>query len=155
MNMKETGEMIANARKEKGLTQQQLAKQLNITNKAVSKWERGINYPDIALLQPLCDILGLTITGLLCGEEPQAQQAVEKITEISIEEKSRLIREFTWRNVLTLVIMVAIMATMACLLYYGRPPQIWQRAIIGGAIGYSGVVAGNSIFMLRHFRKIK
>ena len=57
MDASYTGEKISELRKEKGLTQKDLAELLNVTNKAVSKWECGKNFPDLALLQPLAEVL--------------------------------------------------------------------------------------------------
>ena len=56
------GEFIQKERKEKGMTQTELAMKLNVTNKAVSKWETGKGMPDIYLIETLADILGVSIT---------------------------------------------------------------------------------------------
>lgn len=63
-----TGRLIRTMRMEKGLTQQQLAEQLHVGDKAVSKWERGAGCPDISLLPMLADALGIGLEGLLAGE---------------------------------------------------------------------------------------
>lgn len=63
------GSFVVEKRKEKGLTQKQLAEKLYVSNKAVSKWERGQSLPDINLLEPLAQVLGVTVTELLHGEE--------------------------------------------------------------------------------------
>ena len=65
MDMARVGGIIAGRRKAKGLTQMQLAERVGVTNKAVSKWERGLNYPDIALLELLAASLELTVPELL------------------------------------------------------------------------------------------
>lgn len=57
MDNQKLGIFITELRKEKGLTQAQLAQKLNVTDKAVSKWERGVGFPDIKLLEPLADVL--------------------------------------------------------------------------------------------------
>lgn len=64
---------IATRRKEKGMTQKQLAGHLGVTDKAVSKWERGNGQPDIGYLQPLADALGVTVSELLKGETENAE----------------------------------------------------------------------------------
>lgn len=61
------GEFIAQCRKEKNLTQVQLAEKLGITNQAVSKWETGKGMPDVALMQQLCDVLGISLNELFSG----------------------------------------------------------------------------------------
>lgn len=67
MEQEKIGKLIASKRKEKGLTQEQLAEKLGVTNKAVSKWENGKSMPDLAIIQELCKILGITVTTLLNG----------------------------------------------------------------------------------------
>lgn len=69
------GNFIAAMRRERGLTQKQLAEQLYLSNKAVSKWERGLSMPDIALLEPLAETLGVTVTELLHGEKEEENPA--------------------------------------------------------------------------------
>lgn len=69
MNQQKIGEFIRDKRKEKGLTQVELADKLGITNQAISKWERGKNCPDISLLKDLCKILDININELLSGKE--------------------------------------------------------------------------------------
>lgn len=69
MNLEKMGKLIAELRREKKMTQKDLADQLNITDKAVSKWERGLSGPDISLLTPLADILEITVSELLNGEK--------------------------------------------------------------------------------------
>ena len=80
MNQTEIGEFIAKCRKEKKLTQAQLAERLNITDRAVSKWETGKSMPDSSIMLELCEILGITVNDLLSGE---------KISMESYEKKGR------------------------------------------------------------------
>ena len=68
MNNEKMGQFISELRKSRQMTQKELAEKLNISDKAVSKWERGLSCPDISLLSPLSGILGVTITELLNGE---------------------------------------------------------------------------------------
>lgn len=68
MNQEAIGKFIAACRKEKNLTQMQLAEKLNITNRAVSKWETGKSCPDVSIMMKLCDILGITVNELLSAE---------------------------------------------------------------------------------------
>ena len=76
------GRFVAALRKEKEWTQKQLAEQIGVSDKAVSKWERGLSLPDIGLLEPLAGALGVTVAELLHGErlaEPLPPQAVESL----------------------------------------------------------------------------
>ncbi len=70
------GEFVAELRKEKNITQKQLAAQLFISDKAVSKWERGLSLPDVSLLIPLSKILDVTTTELLSGERIKQDNAI-------------------------------------------------------------------------------
>ena len=77
MDNLKTGAFIKSCRKEKRMTQKELADRLHVTDQAVSKWERGLSAPDIALLEPLASVLGVTIVELLSGERmaPKGQTA--------------------------------------------------------------------------------
>ena len=81
MDQKRTGAFIAQCRKEKNLTQMQLAELLEITNQAVSKWENGRGMPDMTLLQPLCDVLGISLNELFSGEHISAEEYKGKAEE--------------------------------------------------------------------------
>lgn len=68
MDCKRTGSLIAKVRKEKNMTQVELARKLNISDKAVSKWERGQGCPDVTLLNELAEVLGINVKDILSGE---------------------------------------------------------------------------------------
>jgi hypothetical protein len=67
MDAGKTGKFIAKKRKSMNMTQNELAKKLHITDKAVSKWERGLSFPDISILIPLAEILNISLYDLLIG----------------------------------------------------------------------------------------
>ena len=69
MDQEKIGKFIAELRKQKKLTQEQLAEKLGITKNAVSKWERGLGLMDLSLLKPLSEILGVSVTEILNGEK--------------------------------------------------------------------------------------
>lgn len=73
MDRTKTGALIAAARKEQNMTQKELAAALHVSDRAVSKWERGAGFPDISLLEPLADTLGLGVLDLLRGERGTAE----------------------------------------------------------------------------------
>lgn len=81
MDQKRIGAFIAQCRKEKNLTQMQLAELLGITNQAVSKWENGKGMPDVSLLQPLCNALGISLNELFSGAHISAEDYKEKAEE--------------------------------------------------------------------------
>ena len=69
MNQTAIGSYIARKRKEQNLTQEQLAQQLGVSNKTISKWENGKCMPDYSIIQKLCDALGVTLPELMDGED--------------------------------------------------------------------------------------
>lgn len=82
MDAEKLGKFIAACRKEKGMKQAELAVKINVTDKAVSRWERGIGFPDINTLEPLADALGVSILELMKAERfPTEQTTVEAASE--------------------------------------------------------------------------
>ena len=81
MNQNRIGKFIANQRKTKNLTQEQLAEKLGITKNAVSKWERGICLMDMSLLKPLSEILDVSINEILAGEKIKKEDILSKSEE--------------------------------------------------------------------------
>lgn len=120
MDQIKIGRFIAACRKENNLTQLQLAEKLNITDRAVSKWENGKTMPDSAIMLELCDVLGISVNDLLNGEklsmETYNRKTEEKLLDI-IQEKERsdrlLMRTRVW-----LLIMDAIFSTTILLLIW-------------------------------------
>ena len=81
MNQIKIGKFIAQKRKEKNLTQSELAEKLNVTDRSVSNWENGKCMPDISLFNPLCSILDITINEFLSGEEIENKDYQKKLEE--------------------------------------------------------------------------
>lgn len=81
MDQERIGKFIAELRKEKNLTQEQLAEKLGITNRAISKWENGRGMPDLSLMKPLCNELDITINELLSGEKIDKKDYQDKFEE--------------------------------------------------------------------------
>jgi len=78
MDQEKIGKFIAELRKEKGLTQAQLAEHFDISNKAVSKWENGKSLPDASIMIDLCNLLDITVNELLSGERISMEDYKEK-----------------------------------------------------------------------------
>lgn len=89
MNTKKIGEFIKRKRKEKGFTQKDLSEALSITDRAISKWERGLSCPDISLLEELAKILDVSVVELLKGEEVEDKNYISEQDVISSMELSR------------------------------------------------------------------
>lgn len=124
------GEYVAKLRKEKGLTQKELAQALYVSDKAVSKWERGASIPDVALLIPLAEILGVTVTGLLeCHpvEEStimnagQVEELVKKTLILTGEDKQKAINKRIFYTVLFCVSVLITCMEFALLIYFKFP----------------------------------
>lgn len=81
MNQDKIGKFIAELRKEKNLTQEQLAEKLGVTSKSISRWENGKTMPDVSLFEPLCKELDITINELLSGEKIDTEKYQEKFEE--------------------------------------------------------------------------
>ena len=84
MDAEAMGKRIAQLRKARNLTQQQLADQLNVTNRAISRWERGEGYPEITLLPKLADSLGVTTDEIL-GHKTKKQPGMRFVRRSSSE----------------------------------------------------------------------
>ena len=85
MNQEKIGKFIAKLRKQKKLTQEQLAEKLGITKNAVSKWERGLGLMDLSLLKPLSHILEVSVTEILNGERFTKEEIDSKSEETLID----------------------------------------------------------------------
>lgn len=116
MNQIKIAEFIQALRKEKNLTQADLAESLGITDRAVSKWERGKSLPDASLMLQLCDILGITVNELLNGEKIDMENYDKKTEELLIklakaeEEKNKALMLAMWT--LMVVSIVALLAAL-------------------------------------------
>ena len=78
MNQEKIGKLIAECRKDKKITQSELAEKLGVTDKSIGNWENGRNMPDVSLFKPLCNILGITINDLISGEKLSEDKYHEK-----------------------------------------------------------------------------
>ena len=123
MDMKKTGALIADIRREMGLTQEQLGEKVYVTGKAVSKWERGASAPGIDLLEPLARVLGITVTELLAGERVEQEGLHEQAQRLALtmlrQEKRAIYRT------LLLAAVAILLAAVLVLDLWG--PVIFQR----------------------------
>lgn len=113
-NLAKMADFISSLRKEKQLTQKDLADQLGVTDKAVSKWERGLSCPDISLLAPLANILGVSVSELLTGEKadtpmPEMEAAVETTLQYADKSTQKVkTSNKWWRSIAIAAIMVLV-----------------------------------------------
>ncbi|MBR5571145.1 MAG: helix-turn-helix domain-containing protein [Oscillospiraceae bacterium] len=127
MNNIKTGTLIRELRKEKGLTQNDLANQLHITDRAVSKWERGLCAPDISLLESLAKILGVSIVELIEGEHTTQEEnsneietATKSVIDYSQNEILRKIKEHSRKHILIAAVVLFVSILICGLL-------LWQH----------------------------
>lgn len=134
------GGFLSELRKEKGFTQQELADRLFVSNKAVSKWERGQSLPDISLLTPLAELLGVTVTELLKGERMtgetldnrEVESLVGKALQLSGEEREqRSRRRRFWRRAWVVCAALAAAET-SLLILLGRLSalELWDFLLL-------------------------
>ncbi len=126
MDKKQLGAFIAENRRCQHMTQQQLAQMLYITDKAVSKWERGLSYPDVTLLEPLATALGMTTAALIRCDSPaeEKENAMEEkkphaenetlraVAEMADDSKKQLQRQWltgTSATVATLLLVIILL----------------------------------------------
>lgn len=106
MDQVKIGKFISLCRKNKGLTQAQLAEKLNITDRAISKWETGNGMPDSSIMLDLCNILEISVNELLSGEVIKMENYDLKAEENLLELKKQ--KEESDRNMLRLEIIIGI-----------------------------------------------
>ena len=90
MDQNKSGKFIAKLRKEKNMTQEQLAEKMGVSINAVSKWERGLSFPDVSLYKKLCKELDINIEELINGEKDKSEEAKEKAIISTIKETDKI-----------------------------------------------------------------
>ena len=118
MDARTFGNYLSRMRKAQGLTQAELAEQLHVTDKAVSRWERGIGLPDINTLEPLADALGLTLADLMHCRAPEEADAAPTVQLEDFLTMLRRQHAVDWHSVRTallgLSIALALWGVLAC-----------------------------------------
>ena len=124
MDKAEFGLFICKLRKEKNMTQKELADKLLVSDKAVSKWERGISYPDITLLEPLSLILDVSVTELVQGrktdmdeKEDNVEKMMQETLTIGNEQRSAMKRTMLKLRIVTVSAFVLLVALECILLF--------------------------------------
>ena len=135
MDQIKIGRFIAERRKKAGLTQLQLAEKLGITDKAISKWERGLTMPDTSIMLELCDIISISVNELLCGEKLDMENNDQKNEQLlldmakELEKKNKTI----WTSMWTImgVSIIALISGIFVVRFF-VPEGMWQLIAILG-----------------------
>jgi len=147
MDVKKIGEFIAYNRKNKKLTQEQLGEKLGVSNKTISRWENGNYMPDLSLLKPLSEELGITLNELLSGEKIESEKVIEQAETSLINtidySKQRLEKEHN--KISIWIIIIGIISSIAALTIF-EAESSWSSI-------YS--IIGMIIFIIGLFRIIK
>ena len=148
MDTRDFGAFLARMRKSQGLTQAELAQQLHVTDKAVSRWERGVGLPDINTLEPLADALGLTLADLMHCRDPQEADIAP---EVPLEDFFTLLRRqqsIDWRSVRAVLFWLsAALAIWGILACPGRM-AVHRRTLSNGNLQADGWLASWVFFPL-------
>lgn len=151
MNQEKIGKYIQNKRKKLNLTQKNLAEKLKVSDKAVSKWERGINLPDISLYDDLCNIFNISLVEFLKGEDIEK----EKQKEYASEELKKCLQKQSKLEKTLEIISLFLIGIGICLLLLTNPFSIYEKTnLLCFFISFTGII----IFMYQNknniFKKI-
>ncbi|MCH5147903.1 MAG: helix-turn-helix transcriptional regulator [Clostridiales bacterium] len=141
MDQVKIGQFIKAIRKEKNLTQREVAERLGISEKTVSKWETGNGLPEVSLMLPLCELLGISVNELLSGERldekkyfEKAEQNIMTLMEEKAEAKKKII-------IALIVAFVTIAAGLTIVILAGSlEMQVWLKIVL--------IVAGSVIILV-------
>ena len=153
MDLDKIGKFIALNRKNKGLTQEQLAEKLGVTNKTISRWETGKYMPDLSLLKPLSEELGITLNELLSGEKIKEEKIVENTERNilnTIDYSSKKVENEHKKISIILMILGAIISISALTIFNKESSWCSIYSIIGIIIFVMGLVRE-----LKKFKKIQ
>ena len=133
MDQIKIGRFISERRRAQGLTQAELAEKLNITDRAVSKWETGRSLPDSSIMLDLCRLLSITVNDLLSGEVVSMENYNKELEKNLLEIKKQ--KEEADRNLLRVEILVGVLGIVmllggAVVAAYAENLAEWQRAVI-------------------------
>lgn len=125
MDLVKIGRYVAGKRKDLGLTQRQLAEKLGMSDKSVSKWERGICLPDVSVYEEYCSILGISINEFLAGEDIAQENIVKKsednLIQVTTDSKHRQNKLKAIIAVLSVIVLAAVMIFSVFLLRANQP----------------------------------
>lgn len=158
MDLMKIGTFLQELRKEKGLTQEQLAEQLGVARRTVSRWETGANMPDLDILVELSDLYAVDLREILNGERErehmneELKEIVLQVADYSSEEKARLMQRMHWLFIAGLIGFTAFLVTVLLGLDTTAPYEFIGSCGLGMAYGM--IIVG-VIFTSRYAAKIR
>jgi len=148
MNQVKIGSFIKQKRIEKGMTQQQLAEIMNVSQKTVSRWETGYNMPDISLLSSLSAELGVSVSALLAGEEKTIEEEAKIYNALNygLNEKKRFTDRI--RKALSIALIISLIILVDCIYGYLTTFTKWSANghMFKGHGLIFGLIFGNNIY---------
>jgi len=158
MNLVKMGRFLQELRKEKGLTQEQLAEQMGVARRTVSRWETGSNMPDLDILIELSDVYAVDLRELLNGERKsermneELKETVLQVADYSSEEKTRLLRRMHWLFIAGLIGFAAF----AVIAWLGLDETAPYEAIGSFGLGIAfGMIIVGVIFTSKYALRIR
>ena len=142
MNQVKIGKFISSCRKDKKLTQQELAEKLGVSDRTIGNWENGRNMPDLSLFKPLCDELDITINDLLSGEKIKEDDCQEKFEENIIQTIDYTNKKINNKDNLIGVILISfgiLIAITAIAIFPSESSWGSIYSIFGGIVSLIGV----------------
>ena len=158
MDLTKTGKFLQELRKEKGLTQEQLAEQIGVARRTVSRWETGSNMPDLDILIELSDLYEVDLREILSGERKsermnkELKDTVLQVADYSNEEKARMMRRMHWLFIAGLAGFAAFL--VITLLGLDKTAPYESIGSFGLGIAFGMVILG-VIFTGRYAAKIR
>ena len=140
MDQEKIGKFIAELRKEKNITQEQLAEKLGVTSKSISRWENGRTMPDYTLLKDLCNELDININELLSGEKIKENDYVNKSEENLIKLRKQIDKRKKFLTIISYIFMTIIIIAFILNIVLNRIlPDDRHWNIIRYTFLYSGI----------------
>lgn len=157
MDQRKIGVFLKTLRKEKNITQEQLAEKMGVSNRSVSRWETGANLPDLDILMQLADYYSVELREILDGErrtqnmDPEMEETVLKVADYSNQEKLRLTRRLHW---LFLAAIGALMLAFLVSFWELTGPFFDFLSGLGQGVALGMLIVG-ALFTSRYGAKIR
>lgn len=163
MNQEKIGEFLKTLRKEKNITQEQLASDLGVSNRSVSRWENGINMPDLSLLLQIAEYYSIDVSEILYAEKKETHQTdsnaiTQKIVDYSSHEKAFFTRQIRGLFITSLIFLLLNM--LIEILNLVEKTSGWINRLVNFTSGFSIGFALASLFVgilytTKYFQKLK